>query len=124
MNTPAPGELEATGLLGMLKTLRTGVRSPLADLFPEPPSNKINSKNANAKPVNANAKPANANAKPVNANVKSANANAKPANANAKPANANSKNANANVDPKSAKGGRKNKTRKSSKRASRKRRVH
>ena len=117
MNTPAPGELEATGLLGMLKTLRTGVRSPLADLFPEPPSNKINSKNANAKPVNANAKPANANAKPVNANVKSANA-------NAKPANANSKNANANVDPKSAKGGRKNKTRKSSKRASRKRRVH
>ena len=101
MNTTPPVEPEFTGLLGMLKTLRTGVRSPLADLFPEPPSNKMNSKSANAMPANA-----------------------KPANANAKPANANAKNASANVDAKSAKGGRKNKTRKSSKRASRKRRVH
>ena len=108
MTTTPPVEPEFTGLLGMLKTGRTGVPSPLADLFPEPPSNMMNSKSANAMP--ANAKPANANAKP--------------ANANAKPANANAKNASANVDAKSAKGGRKNKTRKSSKRASRKRRVH
>jgi hypothetical protein len=61
MNSPpAPGELESSGFLGMLSKLRTDEKSPLADLFPEPLSHMMNSKNANAKSANANMKSANA----------------------------------------------------------------